>query len=318
MSCVMSAKYQITHAGREFGSIISERGIRHGDPLSSYLFLICTEGLTALIKKYERSGLIQGVKVARGAPSLTHMFFADDSYVFCKADTSNAEQVVHMLLVFEHASGQQVNRAKSSVFFSKNVDVTEKDNICGILNFQEADERSTYLGLPNIIGRNKTSMFGYIKDKVQGRVEGWDKQYLSRGGKEILLKTVAQAMPTYAMSVFIQPLELCKDLERIMCKFWWRTGHSTNRGIHWMSWERLSKRKTQGGMGFRSVHDYNVAMVGKQGWRLIMNPESLFSRIYRARYYPRGTFLNAKLGSNPSYIWRSVLEAQELLKMHTA
>lgn len=85
MECISSAKYQISHDGKEFGRIIPERGIRQGDPLSSYLFLVCMEGLTTLIQDYERRKLLSGIQVARGAPIISHMFFADDTYIFCKA-----------------------------------------------------------------------------------------------------------------------------------------------------------------------------------------------------------------------------------------
>lgn len=153
-------------------------------------------------------------------------------------------------------------------------------------------------------------IMGYLKDRLQSRVQRWDKKMLSKGAKEILLKTIAQAIPTYAMGVFLLPLELCRDLESIMCRYWWKTGHDKDRGIHWLSWERLSKRKSEGGMGFQNVHDFNIAMVGKQGLSLMMHHDSLAARIYKARYYPMGSFLTAKLGGNPSYIWRSVLAAQ--------
>lgn len=72
---------------------------------------------------------------AKGAPSLSNMFFADDNYVFCKADTANVEHVVNLLIVFERALGQQINRAKSAVFFSQNTNVVTRAYICGILNF---------------------------------------------------------------------------------------------------------------------------------------------------------------------------------------
>lgn len=73
--CVTTAHYKIAHSGKEFGNIIPHRGLRQGDPLSSYLFLLCMEGLSALIKSYERRGLIKGIRVAKGAPSVSHMFF---------------------------------------------------------------------------------------------------------------------------------------------------------------------------------------------------------------------------------------------------
>lgn len=133
-------------------------------------------------------------------------------------------------------------------------------------------------------------------------------------GKEILIKTVAQTFPNYAMSVFLLPVEVCKDLEMAMCKFWWRTNASKEKSIHWMCWNRLCSLKSNGGMIFRCIRDFNVALLGKQAWRLVTFPDKLVSRIFKARYYPSGSFLNATVGSSPSYIWRSVLEAQSLIK----
>lgn len=85
--------------------------------------------------------------------------------------------------------------------------------------------------------------------------------------------------------------------------------------IHWMSWDRLCTKKSDGGMGFRKLHDFNLAvLLGKQTWRLITKPESMMSRVFKARYYPDGNFLTAKIGANPSYAWRSIIESHELLK----
>lgn len=105
MSCVTSARYKINNAGKEFGDIIPERGLRQGDPLSSYLFLVYMEGITSIIKEYERRGLITSIKVARGAPTVTHMFFTDDSYIFCKAKKEDVVQVMKILNIFKTTSG---------------------------------------------------------------------------------------------------------------------------------------------------------------------------------------------------------------------
>ncbi|XP_074342549.1 uncharacterized protein LOC141680145 [Apium graveolens] len=80
-----------------------------------------------------------------------------------------------------------------------------------------------------------------------------------------------------------------------------------------MSWSRLCAAKVQGGMGFKSLRDFNIALLGNQAWRLLSSPDKLVSRVFKVRYYPNGSFLTAKLGSSPSYIWRSVYEAQSLL-----
>lgn len=95
--------------------------------------------------------------------------------------------------------------------------------------------------------------------------------------------------------------------------FWWNTGGEKSN-INWMCWDRMAKHKSAGGMGFRNFRDFNVSMLGKQGWRIMTNPNSLVAKLYKARYFVNTDFLNASIGHNPSFIWRSILEARELLK----
>lgn len=127
---------------RSFGEriwlIVQSRKIRQGDPLSSYLFLICMEGLKALIQDYERRRLITGIKIAMSDPVLSHMFFADDSYIYCKANETEANHINLMLQIFEKASGQQINKLKSSVLFSYNTVQEVRGTVCNTLGFQEA------------------------------------------------------------------------------------------------------------------------------------------------------------------------------------
>lgn len=318
MLCVSTASYQIAHAGKTFGEINPTRGIRQGDPLSSYLFLICMEGFTALINDFERRGLVKGIKVARNAPTISHMFFADDAYIFCKASKENAEQMLQILNLFEQASGQMINKEKSSVCFSRNTPNWVRGELCEVLGFTEADDHTTYLGLPNVVGRKKTAIFGYLKEKMQARIQGWDKKWLSKGGKEILLKTIAQALPNYSMSVFLLPVETCRDLEQMMCKYWWKTGNNRDKSIHWASWRNMCRMKSAGGLGFRNLREFNMALIGKQGWRLLIHPEKLVSKVYKARYFPNDSFLDAKIGGSPSYIWRSIMETRNMLKQGTS
>lgn len=313
MECVCLAKYQICHAGRRFGSIIPTRGIRQGDPLSSYLFLICMEGLSILLHEYEKRNNLLGIQIAKGAPRLTQMFFADDTYIFCKARVEEIEHVLDLLRVFEKASGQKINADKFSAFFTRNTDTEIREVICNMLKFKEADNSTTYLGLPNMMSKNKNVAMGYLKERLKDRVQGWEKKSLSRRGKEIMLKTVAQTLPNYAMSTFLFPQNLCDDMEKIMNQYWWK-GTKGSKGIHWLSWDRMCMKKSSGGLGFRKLLDFNVALLGKQAWRLLDKPDSLVIKLYKARYFPDSSFLTAKVGSNPSYIWRSIMEAHVLLK----
>lgn len=173
---------------------------------------------------------------------------------------------------------------------------------------------SSYLGLPNLLGRNKIAIFGYFKDKLKQRVLQWEAWFSSRAGKEVLLKTVAQSLPTYAMGVFLLPISLCHDLEGIMSSFWWKTSKGLKRRVHWKRWGALSRHKVLGGLGFRDLHDFNLALLSKQSWRLLTRPHSLVSQIFKARYFPHGSFLDAKVGSNPSFIWSSLWATQDLIR----
>jgi hypothetical protein len=89
---------------------------------------------------------------------------------------------------------------------------------------------------------------------------------------------------------------------------------SNSTGIHWMSWEKMVRSKRIGGMGFRDLNCFNKALLAKQGWRLCQNPSSLLGSILKAKYFPNSSFLEASLGKRPSYAWRSIFVARNLLK----
>lgn len=92
----------------------------------------------------------------------------------------------------------------------------------------------------------------------------------------------------------------------MMNYFWWGKNNHGARGIHWLSWDKLLVSKEHRGMGFRNLQCFNLVMLRKQGWKLIFDPDAMISRIFKAKYYPNGDFLSSKIGSNPSYSWRSI------------
>lgn len=106
---------------------------------------------------------MKGIQVARGAPQITHMFFADDTYIFRKAKETEADHVLDVLKIFESSFGQKINASKTSIFFSRNTDQGVREVLCNMLNFREADAGTKYLGLPNMLGRKKSAALGYLK-----------------------------------------------------------------------------------------------------------------------------------------------------------
>jgi len=129
-----------------------------------------------------------------------------------------------------------------------------------------------------------------------------------------MIKSVLQAIPTYVMSIYQLPVMLITTIERMMNSFWWGDGGSNSRGIHWLSWENLSMHKVHGGMGFKDLTTFNISMLGKQGWKLLTEPQSLVSCIFKARCFPSQSYLTARLGHNPSYVWRSLLRARFIVR----
>ncbi|XP_019154646.1 PREDICTED: uncharacterized protein LOC109151183 [Ipomoea nil] len=250
----------------------------------------------------------------QGGLHLSHIcFFADDSLLFFKANMQEVLEVKKCLGIYEAFSGQAVNFQKSSITFSRNTQVGVRDLVAEALGVGQEDDFGKYLGLPSVVGRNRRTIFAYVEQKLRQRFGSWNKKLLSKAGKEVLLKSVAQAMPTYTMSIYLLPTSLCIALERLMKRYWWGQSGSQN-SIHWMSWDRMCVPKKFGGMGFKRLHEFNIALLAKQGWRLLTSPESLVARVYKARYYPSSSFYEATIGGNPSYAWRSILAGQALLK----
>uniref|UniRef100_A0A2N9IH27 Reverse transcriptase domain-containing protein n=1 Tax=Fagus sylvatica TaxID=28930 RepID=A0A2N9IH27_FAGSY len=245
MECICTVQYSVLIDGVPKGYINPTRGIRQGDPLSPYVFLLCAEGLSALFQQASAMGHLKGIQSCRGGPWGASIF-------------------------------------------------------------------DKYLGLPAMIGRSKKSIFNGLKERIVQRLQGWKEKFLSKAGREVLIKAVAQAIPTYAMNCFRLPKAWCEEVNGLIARYWWGQ-KKDERKLHWIKWDKLCTAKAEGGLGFRNLHSFNTALLAKQCWRLIHNTQSLFYRVFKARYFPSCSFTEAQMGSNPSFLWRSILSGRGVL-----
>ncbi|CAM8900015.1 unnamed protein product [Rhodiola kirilowii] len=312
MMCVESVKYRVKINDNISDIIKPRRGLRQGDPISSYLFLICAEWLTHTIRMYQELGLIEGIKICKGAPVVLHLMLADDCMIFLKARQDSVGWIKDVLRRYEAVSGLKINYSKSEGVCSSNVKEDFRKMAREGLQIKLVEAHSDYLGLPMLFSNRKAALFRAIEEKAVRKISDWKHRLLSGAGREVLIKLVLQSIPIYAMSCYKIHLSICKKLAGDIIRFWWH--EVKNRGIHWLRAAKLYEEKQFGGLGFKNIELMNLALLAKQGWRIMTTPELLVSKIFKAKYFPSSDIFNASGGTRPSYAWRGILESLEILK----
>jgi len=181
------------------------------------------------------------------------------------------------------------------------------------LQIEQEALAAKYLGLPTAVGHSTSQVFEYLPTRIRNLVGTWSGRDASCAGREVLLKSVAQALPTYTMSCFLLPVDTCKKMRSIIGNYWWGSS-ADNQHIHWQRWERLIQPKARGGIGFRDLRSFNLAMLGKQGLRLPTRPESLCARVLKGLYFHDEDFLSRTRKRRMSFTWRAILAGREVLK----
>ncbi|CAN1269326.1 LINE-1 retrotransposable element ORF2 protein [Linum perenne] len=309
---ISSVSFTVVMNGQSGPSFRPTRGIRQGDPLSPFLFILVSNAMSFLLEREVEQKWIMGLRMTSRCPVLTHILFADDTVIFGRANLKEAEAYWKILNRYCTLSGQAINRDKSAILFSSNTPQTTKSEIAGLFEVNLSVSMGKYLGLPAEWGRSKSETFKFMMERLSARAAGWKSVLLSAGGKEVMVKAILQALPSYLFSVFLLPDTMLKKMDAIVARFWW-AGDARKRTIHWCSIDNLAIPKSEGGLGFRSFKDFNLAFLAKLAWKIIKQPNALWVRILKAIYFPNVQFLEARQKRCSSWVWSSILQGRETL-----
>jgi len=305
MACVR-ASFVVTVNGENSRPFAATNGLRQGDPLAPYLFVLCMEVLSAMFRREVERGSLEPARC--GDVQISHLLFADDVMVFAAATRANAQVIKRILTEFSTNSGLQLNVAKSQVFMGGGA--TEGTWICSHLGMERADFPVTYLGLPLFSARLGRHHCMGLVSKVQQRLSTWKRNFLSMAGRVELVKSVLVSMSIYWTSAFLLPRKVLKEVESIMIHFIW--GGPTK----WVAvaWKDICKPKKEGGLGLRRLKDWNDAGMVRLLWLIIEDGGSLWVRCIRRKYLRNRNIWLARPPAGCSWAWRGILSVREVAK----
>lgn len=290
LQCINTISYSVLINGSLGEVFFPSRGIRQGDCLSPYIFILCMEVLSQLLLKGESDNLIQGFKIRNNSPSISHLFFADDCMLFSKASITYARHLMMIINKFVKASGQAINFEKSGFFTSANMHHKHIKLLSRSLGMKFLSSTEKYLGTPLFINRDKTKSFQFLLDKFYSRLSNMKRTNLNGAGRTVVTKHVLSTLAVYHMSCFPLPKKFTSKIDTIQRTFWW-SKKNPRRAAYFRSWLDIGKSKICGGLGIRNSYATNRVFISKLGWRITQFPDHLVSRFLKEKYFPNQNLL---------------------------
>jgi hypothetical protein len=186
-------------------------------------------------------------------------------------------------------------------------------SISSILLYKRTLNFSKYLGLPLFFSKSKVGAFKDILEKVSGKIEGWRAKTLSQAGRTILIKSVATSIPSYAMSSFLMPMSFSSSLDRMFKNFWWGFPKDKARNLSLKSWNSICLPKHEGGLGFRQMHEFNLSLITKLGWKMTTKTDCLWVKQLQKKYINYGDFLSSLTSYSASWLWKGIQKIKPFL-----
>ncbi|KAJ0878597.1 putative RNA-directed DNA polymerase [Helianthus annuus] len=270
----------------EFGC---SKGMRQGDPISPFLFVVAMEALSCLFNRACEENVFKGITLPDNNTNVSHLLFADDAMIMGIWDRENISNVIRILRCFHVCSGLKINLNKSSIF---GIGVSTEDIIetASWIGCRVDSIPFKYLGLTVGANMNRINNWRPVYDIFEKRLSLWKAALLSIGGRVTLIRSVLESLPTYFMSLYKAPKKVIKDLESIIKKFLWG-GSSNVRKTHWVAWDRVTLPRKAGGLGLSKLADINAALLCKWVWRFKNEPDSLWVSVINAIHSGRSEWV---------------------------
>ncbi|XP_071734239.1 uncharacterized protein [Rutidosis leptorrhynchoides] len=277
-----------------------KRGLRQGDPLSPFLFIIVMEGLHIAFQRAMDMDFVRGIKVGNPCVRLSHFFYADDVIILSDWSREQFDNILCLLHAFHMVSGLNINVSKSHIFGmgvgDAEIDVFANDSGCLRGSFP-----TTYLGVPIGSNMKRKSSWSTLIDKFHSKMASWKVNLLSSGGRLTLIKSVMGSLGIYWMSMFKCPESILKHLESIRSQFFWGSS-SNNKKMAWAKWILILASFEKGGLNVGSLKAFNLAMLYKWRWRYLTNPNDFWVILVKSIH---GNVFENTLGNS---LWSSIVE----------
>jgi len=283
MHSVTSVETNVKWNGARTEYFRPQRGIRQGDLISPYLFVMCIDKLSHLISHAVETREWKALRAKRRGPIVSHLMFVDDMLIFSEATEVQMRCIISIVEKFCSLSGQEVSQEKTSIFFSKNTSRCVKDKLLQLSGYRESNSLEKYLGVPLLGKAPKTEDYNYIIDQVSMKLASWKANHLSFAGRVTLAKSVMEAIPIYPMMTTIIPRSCVDEIQRMQRRFIWGDTDEKRR-YHSVGWDALTKPKISGGLGFRRLNVLNKACILKLWRKLQTGSQDLWCSVLWGKY----------------------------------
>ncbi|GJT47648.1 RNA-directed DNA polymerase, eukaryota, reverse transcriptase zinc-binding domain protein [Tanacetum coccineum] len=276
--CLVSSRGSVLVNGSPTPEFQFYKGLKQGDPLSPFLFLLIMESFHLSVQRVVDAGLFKGISICSSL-QLSHLFYADDAIFMGQWSETNINVIVKILDCFHQASGLRINIHKSKIMgiSVSNDKVTQAAAKVGCASFKTP---FWYLGTKVGGAMSRIKSWEEIVSKFKSRLSKWKMKTLSIGGRMTLIKSVLSSLPIYHMSIYKVPKKIINSLESIRCHFFNGVDHLSKKPI-WIKWKKVLAPIDKGGLGISSFYALNRALLFKWIWRFYTQDSSLWAKVIK-------------------------------------